>query len=459
MSDERFADLLEAVVALVRRYVVLTDTQAAAVALWTVHTHALEAAETTPYLAITSPEKRSGKTRLLDVLELVVAAPWRAITPTEAVTFRKIERDQPTLLLDEADAIFGPKAREHEGLRALLNAGNRRGTMVPRCVGPSHALHDFAVFCPKALAGIGELPDTVTDRAVRIRLKRKAPGETAGRFRRREAEPEAVRLRDQLSGSAKANVPRLVDARPAIPAELDDRAAEAWEPLLAIADLAGEPWPAMARAAALDLSSGEQREDDSIGVRLLADVREAFGDADRMSTEGLLGALCADDEAPWGDWRGKPLSARALGRLLRRYGVASRSIRFPDDTTLKGFLREQFDDPWSRYLPSAADAAVTSVTTASLSQRPGLSDPSQAVTVTDTGMVANRHEKPSVTDVTDGGAPAGNGTHSGVPRLGEGGFRNLLRDRRDAGHLTEAEYLDRLGVNGLVLRYAGGPGR
>jgi hypothetical protein len=158
-------------------------------------THAFDAADASPYLAVTSPEKRSGKSRLLEVLEIIVFNSWKVITPTEAVVFRKIDAHRPTLLLDETDAIFGKKNGEnYEGLRALLNAGNRRGTKVPRCVGTSQSLQSFSVFCPKAIAGIGELPDTIADRAIPIRLKRKARSERAERFRRRDVEADAKTL-------------------------------------------------------------------------------------------------------------------------------------------------------------------------------------------------------------------------------------------------------------------------
>jgi len=159
------ARLLDDVQAFLRRYVVLTDAQATAVVLWAAHTHAIDAFEVTPFLAITSPEKRCGKTRLLDVLELLVANPWRAVMPSEAVVYRKIAADAPTLMLDETDAIFNTKNTNTEPLRALLNAGNRRGTSVPRCVGPTQQVVNFEVFGPKALAGIGLLPDTVADRS------------------------------------------------------------------------------------------------------------------------------------------------------------------------------------------------------------------------------------------------------------------------------------------------------
>jgi hypothetical protein len=255
-AGESRGDPLEQLVRFVRRFVVLSDAQATAVALWVVHTHAF-GADASPYLAVTSAEKRSGKTRLLDVLELLVAEPWRVVMPSEAVVFRKIDADQPTLLLDEVDAIFGPKANGNaEGLRALLNAGNRRGTKVPRCVGPSQTLVTFSVFCAKALAGIGELPDTIADRAIQIRLKRRGPSETIERFRRRDVEESAATLRESARSWGAERTEALALARPELPEELDDRAQDAWEPLLAIADAAGGSWPETSRAAALELAEG-----------------------------------------------------------------------------------------------------------------------------------------------------------------------------------------------------------
>lgn len=345
--------IINEIVAFVRRFVVLTPVQADAIALWIAHSHAIDAADCTPYLAVTSAEKRSGKTRTFDVLELLVARPWRAITPTEAVTFRKIEKDQPTLLLDEIDTIFGDRSRDHEPLRALLNAGNQRGTQVPRCVGPSQQLVSFNVFCAKALAGIGQLPDTIADRAVTIRVKRKAPDESAERFRRREVEAEAGELRERLASWAAPIVDGLAAARPTIPPELDDRAADGWEPLLAIADAAGADWPERAREAALKLSA-QPVDDESIGIRLLWDINRVLAEraVDRIATSDLIQNLAADEEAPWADWRGGGrISPRALSNLLRRYEIRSRSIRLADGETPKGFLREQFEDAWRRFPP------------------------------------------------------------------------------------------------------------
>lgn len=231
--------LLDDLVRFLRRFVVLSESQADAIALWVAHTYAIEAADTTPYLWIVSAEKRSGKTRLLEVLELLVRSPLPTANISDAALFRAIAELSPTLLFDEVDAIFGKKAREREDLRGLLNAGYRRGALARRMGGPRMTtLESFPVFCAKAIAGLGELPDTITDRAIRIQLERKTRDERIERFRRREVEAEAQLLRERLADWLEPQLDELRAARPQLPDKLDDRAQDIWEPLLAIADLA-----------------------------------------------------------------------------------------------------------------------------------------------------------------------------------------------------------------------------
>jgi hypothetical protein len=359
------AALLGDVVAFIRRYVVLSDAQGDVVAIWIVHTWALDAAETTPYLSITSPEKRSGKSLLLEVLSLLAARPWLTSRVSAAVLIRKVAGRRPALLLDESDAAFKGEKDYAEALRAVLNAGHRRGGVASLCEkkGANFELVDFPVFGPKAIAGIGRLPDTVADRSIPIRMKRRAPNETVARFRWREARQEAEPIAEGLRLWAAANVRLLQDARPDIPPQLDDRAADGWEPLLAIADAAGGDWPVRARRAALALSVGDGQDNDSLGVRLLGDIRAVFEDkhTDRMASADLVDALVAMEEAAWDDLRGKPLDVRTLARLLRPYGVKPGTIRI-GEATPKGYSRGDFADAWSRYCIPAGTA--TSATTA-----------------------------------------------------------------------------------------------
>jgi hypothetical protein len=414
------ADVLADVEAFVRRFVVVTDAQAIALALWVAHTHAVDAAETTPYLAVTSAEKRSGKTRLLEVLELLVRAPVRASNMSDAVLFRLLAESTRTLLLDETDAVFAPKS-DREGLRGLLNAGYRRGSPAWRMVGEGTKMRAeaFESFGPKVLAGIGGIPDTIADRAFPIRLKRKATGEDVERFRGREARAAAEPLRGALEAWNTEDADQLDAIRPHLPDELDDRAQDAAEPLLAIAELAGGEWPDRARRALVLLRSEQAGEDDeTIGVRLLADTLAAFErtSLERLSTARLLELLCEDDEAPWTEYHGKPLTARGLARLLRPFSIRRTTVRLDDESVAKGYKREAFEDAWTRYLPSDAVPSVTSVTTAQQSQEQPVSKGYTEPLVTDTKQAANPHGYAVVTHVTDGTADTGGG---GLPELVE----------------------------------------
>jgi hypothetical protein len=358
------ASLLARVGALIGRYVVLPSKQAlVALVLFVLHTWAIEAAPCTPYVVIVSAEKQSGKTRLLEVLALAVREPWHTASTTEAALFRKIEQTEPTLLLDEIDAIFGSSTERTEPLRACLNAGNRRGASVARCVGKGTKMEvkDFSVFCPKILAGIdtGKLPETIQDRAVMLHMKRRREGERVERLRYRFAVEEAAPLRADLEAWAAGAVEDLNDAIPELPDELSDRQADAWEPLFAIADLAGGDWPTRARAAAVELGATADGEEVGRGTQLLAAIRGALNGREVITTAELLEAINADEELPFGAWRdGKGLDARTLARMLKPYGSRPRTVRVGQETA-KGYHAADLADIFARYL-SPSEASPTS---------------------------------------------------------------------------------------------------
>jgi hypothetical protein len=320
----------------------------------------IESAETTPYLATTSALKRSGKSRLREVLEVLVREPLAVSNISDAALLRAVAKLTPTLLLDEADAIF--KARDREDLRGMLNAGYRRGATVLRMGGASKTrLEKFPVFCPKAFFGIGDfLPDTLVDRAIPIRLERRTREETVERFRQREAKEEGAALRDRLSDWLRPQVDHLRDARPNLPEELDDRAQDSWEPLFAIADLAGEEWPDRARRAALLLSTGEEREDDSISVQLLRDIYTVFSEhGDQLKTSVCLEHLHQIEDAPWSEWNGKPLTANGLSKLLKPYRIRTMTVR-AEGEVVRGYKIEQFAETFRRVLSATGVTGVTS---------------------------------------------------------------------------------------------------
>lgn len=348
---------------LVRYIAFPSEHEAVAISLWVAHAHLVETFETSPILAITSAEKQSGKTRCLDCLEMLVPHPFRCVIPSEAVTYTVLsQRPRRTMLLDEADAIFGGRTSEkYEGLRAIFNAGNRQGTPVLRVKldGGRREVDEFDVYGPKAIAGIGKLPDTVADRSIPIRMKRRALGDVVAKFRRRTAVAEGRSIT-----MPKVDLADVADV--AIPQELPDRAADGWESLLAIADAAAGEWPVRARIAAVALCS-EHEIELSVGVRLLSDVRDVFGEPDYLATVDLLAALHRLDDAPWGEWYGKPLTARGLAKLLEPFGVYPQKKRTSDSkSTFRGYFKAEFEDLWGRYLPVPAPA--TSATSATPNQ-------------------------------------------------------------------------------------------
>ena len=384
--------ILNNVFAYLRRFVSLSESQARVVALWAVHTQVFSVADATPYLAITSAEKQSGKTRLLEVLETLVANPWLTGRVTAAVLIRKIDAERPTLLLDESDAAFGSDKEYAEGLRAVLNTGHRNGGKASCCVGQgaNTTFRDFSTFCPKVIAGIGRLPDTVADRAVPIRLKRAAPGEAVQRFRRRDIESEVVNLHEQIEAWCVSIGEKLRDARPQLPDKLTDRQQDGAEPLLAIADAADGGWPKFARQALVELCTEAQASDDSIGKQLLADIRQIFEKAgvDRLPSSDLVGELIEIETSPWGEWsHGKPLTAPRLARLLKPFEVFPECIRVGDKTP-RGYLAEQFRDAFRRYLRPESHSSLScpvpeSATPQHAATDAGFSDFSKCNTETD----------------------------------------------------------------------------
>jgi Protein of unknown function (DUF3631) len=264
------------------------------------------------------------------------------------------------------------------------------------------------------------------DRAVIIRMRRRAAGEQVDPYRTRRDAPPLNQLRDQLTGWARQQLRELQHATPQMP--LEDRAADTWEPLIAIADLAGGDWPTRARTAAVTMTGAEvqQEEDTSAGVRLLADLREVFGAAEALYTTSILEALHKLEDAPWPDWYGHPLSTRDLAKLLRPYDVRSKSVReHGTGPSLKGYARADLHDAWQRYAPPTPQAthppqASEPPAQAAFAHVAGEGPPSDTFD-TDHRDVADVSEEPGasatglswdvshVADVADTSTPNGNG--------------------------------------------------
>ncbi|MBR7676076.1 DUF3631 domain-containing protein [Streptomyces daliensis] len=357
------AALLDELRAAIARYVILPSSEAlSAVTLWVAASHLQPALQHAPRLAVVGPAKRCGKSRLLDVVTETVHKPLITVNTSPAVVFRAIGDDPPTLLVDEADTIFGSvkAAERNEELRGLLNAGHQRNRPALRISGPEHKPQSFPTFAMAALAGIGDLPDTVMDRAVVVRMQRRKDGERVEQFRSRRDIPALHALRDRLSAWLHPQMDTAANVVPEMPVK--DRAADTWEPLVLVAELAGDAWPERARAACVAMCAAEEGQDDesNLKMRLLQDIRQAFahfGDPDVLRTQNLLQILVTNTEAPWAEYGPNGLTPRYLGLLLKDFGIKSANYRFDEGRQAKGFARARFADAWSRYCAEDPESA------------------------------------------------------------------------------------------------------
>jgi hypothetical protein len=428
------AELADSITAALRRFIVLPRPEHyTAVALWVLFAHAHDAFRFSPLLLVTSPEKASGKSRLLEILSVVTPRAWLTTAPSDAVVFRKIDKQRPTFLLDEADNI-GWKDRGE--FLAIYNSGfGRRGSVVSRCAGEGANLEpkDYSVWCPKALACIRvPLPDTTVSRSIVLHLRRKMRSEPAEELRDRTATAVFFPLQRQASRWATDHIDVLRQVEPTAPQGLSDRSADAWDPLLAIADTIGGEWPARARATAV-LLSGSVDDAESVGAMLLADLHAQFveRDVDRLSTAEILADLTSRDDRPWPEWwGGRALSSRGLARLLKPFGIGPHTVR-GSSGLFKGYLKSAFEDAWRRYLPTLSVTSVTSVIDKDLQEN---------LSVTSTPFVTdselpNHLSELDVTDVTDRKVAGGERVVRWWAEQVAGG--RLLAARTIASHLAQ----------------------
>jgi len=343
--------LLSEISGTIRRFIVLTKEQADAAALWIALTWFILVVSVAPLMLISAPEKACGKSQLLELIGRMSAKFLFGANITTAVLFRLIEKCTPTLLMDEVDTFI----RENEEIKGLINAGHTRtSAFVWRIVGENHEPKAFSVWGAKAMAGIAlekHLPDSTMSRGIVFNLRRKMAHETVERLRHADIEVFEV-IASKLARFAQDYSQKVRLARPNLPNELNDRAQDNWEPLLAIAGCAGAEWVARATAAALKLS-GDGENAVSTGNELLADIRRVFERKHvvKISTMDLIDALCADEEAAWATYnRGKPLTPRQLAKQLAAYEISSKTVRLGHANTPKGYDAAQFADVFARYL-------------------------------------------------------------------------------------------------------------
>jgi hypothetical protein len=351
------AALLDEVYGFLGRFVAYPSFDArVAHTLWVAHAHLMDAWESTPRIAFLSAVRGSGKTRALEISALLVPRPLLVVNVSAPYLFRRVADPigLPTVLYDECDTVFSKNADlTMKDVCGLLNAGHRKGAVSGRCVtrGKDIEPEDFPAYCAVALAGLGRcLPDTIISRSVVVRMRRRAPNESVEPYRPRLHDKDGHALRDRLAAWAAGIEPRI--EMPELPKEIQDRDADVWEPLIAVADAAGGEWPDRARCSAVALVALLQRGWGvaSLSLQLLSDLRAIFGDHQLLPTKDILSLLIELPESAWADYRGKPLTDRGLSNLLSDYEIESKNIR-TGPRVVKGYRREDFADAWRRYLP------------------------------------------------------------------------------------------------------------
>jgi putative DNA primase/helicase len=364
------AALIDDIVTTLHRHMSLQRAAAVVLALWIVAAHTYQRFDIFPRVVVRSPTKRCGKTRLLDLMATMLARCLACANVSLAGLFRSVEEYHPVLLLDEVDRYL----KTTPELIGLLNAGHKRGASVLRCVGEDSEPRAFDVFCPVVMAGIGDAPDTLMDRAHVIELQRRARADSVAPLRARDLAEVKSRIVPRIIRWVADHDAELQEAQPEVPGGLDDRAADNAVPLLAVADIVGGEWPLRARSAIVALSGCRQETDDCMGLLLLGDLRELFDEraAAALPTKTILTSLFGREDRPWREWgsRGRPITAWHVGRMLEEFGITSAFVQDAGARRkLRGYRRADLQDAWSRYgfddpLRDSVPSAISSTKTA-----------------------------------------------------------------------------------------------
>jgi hypothetical protein len=351
--------LFQAIKNFVTRYVAFSRPEHAdVITLWIMHTWVAGCADFTPYIYLHSPVMQCGKTQVHRVVEPLVKNPLRTCNVSEAALYREIEESHPTLLWDEIDSIFGNRksSEANENKRALLNAGYERGMTAIRMErGPGGFVRiSFDPFCPKILAGIGRLPDTIVDRSIPILIHRRLKTQACHKFRRQDR-ANAKPLHDALkTWSADPDLQkRLRETHPEVPECLTDRQEDIWEPLLAIADSIGGDVPRLARAAAETICDNE--DELSYGTEQLAAIRKVIGDKSRITSAELMHGLWEADALPSRLLEDEKPNHKKMGSWLSKFiksygGKPARQLKF-EGQNLRGYETAELQAIFDRYCP------------------------------------------------------------------------------------------------------------
>jgi len=351
------------------RYIALSETEIRVASTWAVAAWCSEAWSRFPHLAVTSPEKRCGKTRFLQLLEKVCPRPFHTASISPAAMYRMIEQERPTLLLDEAQSISRRGSESSEVLREILNAGIDADSVVIRVGGSNmDEIRKFSVYSPKAIALIGSLDGVLADRCLPIHLTRKTKDDKVEFYNHRVVIEESKGLKERLEKWSTDNLKKVQEEYDRTePFEIDnDRMADLLRPLQAILAVT-EPTSIDLLRNYAQVAEEKNRRSEMLspGTLVLIACKEAFEERERvvkkmgklvgsvepnfLPTDTLIEYLCKRTEEPWSRWsKGNNITPEALANLLRPYEVRSERNR---DQSSRGYYRHRFETAWNRYTP------------------------------------------------------------------------------------------------------------
>ncbi len=344
------AMLLEDITRQIRRFLVTDPECIDSIALWIVFTHMASIAAVCPNLCFTSATKACGKSTALEIVCRLVPRPLATSNISTAALFRTIDAYSPTIIIDEADSMF----RTNDEIRTIMNSGfTRKSASAIRIVGEDLEPRIFNVFCPKAIALIGSLPDTLASRSIIIQMRRRKPNEEVERLRA-DKDQGFSDLHARLKRFAQDHCAEIQAIDPEIPSSLSDRQADCWRELLRIADFIGGEWPRRARMAAVALCAEDAGDPDEVKERLLLDlctIISALPARDRWPSQALVDRLNDMEESPWPQCNhGRGITTSNLARMLRPFGIRPRTLK-QDGRCAKGYYAHDFREAFERYLP------------------------------------------------------------------------------------------------------------
>jgi len=370
-SDEPFfgkvngEHLLSTIEQIIARYIILPQGALPAIALWIACTYVYDSFRVFPKLAVISPEKRCGKTTLLDILSGLCYRSLIASNISPSAIFRSVDLWKPTLIIDEADTFLTGR---NDNIIGIINSGHTRNTaFVIRVTGEDHIPKRFSTWSPMAFASIGGLIGTDMDRSVVVSLRRKVAGETVNRLPI-DFKDDNASVRQKLVKWGQDNFHTLKTNTIEPPEIQNDRAMDNWLPLFTVAGAIGGNWPDKVKTAYTLLNSFETEE--TAAVMLLQDIQSIFETKNwvKVFSCDLVNELIKLEERPWGEWKkGKPMTQNSLSKILSTFSIHSKQLRIGSDKK-RGFESEQFHDAFVRYIP------IQSGTPVQTSHNKGLND-------------------------------------------------------------------------------------